>query len=103
MIASTGGADRIRVLDVCGEHLYWVDEAGAQDLLKRGQVHLVRRRGRVRMLQARDDIPAPLTLKLEGRGSAFDHTRYSHRRETPDNPPRVWCLLELARIVMEAA
>ena len=99
MSPSISAPDRLRVVDVCGEHLYWVDELGAQDLLKRGLVRLIRRRGRMRMLQAREDAGPPPQLQLAGRGSGLDHMRYSHRRETVDNPPRVWTLLHSTQIL----
>ena len=82
--------DRLEVRGLDGELLWLADESQARDLLRAGYARLIRRRGCARVLQAvvalqRDD------LRLLGRGSAADHTRYSHDHETPDNPPRVWC------------
>lgn len=95
-------SERFAVVDEAGEHLFWVYEDRAQDLLKEGKVRLVRRKGRARILVARCDVAEPLRLELDGRGSALDHTRYSHRRETRDNPPRVWTLLHTSQILAYA-
>lgn len=90
---AAGGPDRLRVIDAVGAHLFWTDEPGAQDLIRRKLVRLVRRGGRARLLQVRADAPAAAVLELAGRGSGFHALRTVHRRETEDNPPRVWCLL----------
>jgi hypothetical protein len=36
-------------------------------------------------------------MALKGRGTTFDHTRYSHRHETYDNPAGVWTFSKLMR------
>lgn len=87
-------SDRLEVRGLEGELLYSADEFEARDLLRAGCVRLIRRRGCARALQAvvpvrREDI------RLLGRGTALDRTRYSHDHETPTNPPRVWTFTKL--------
>ena len=91
MSPSTGTPQaRIPVIGASGEHLMWVDEDHARQLHKAGEVRIIRRRGNVRILQAATDHRGSWLIPLAGRGTALDHTRYSHRRETETNPPRVW-------------
>jgi len=92
--------ERVAVVDEAGVHLFWADEERAHELLVERKVHLVRRGGRARVLVARPDVAAPLTLRLEGRGSALGGLRTSDKRETEDNPPNVW---RLRRLLLYAA
>jgi hypothetical protein len=82
---------RLPVMDTTGECLFFVDDTGARELLHAGSVRLIRRNGRNRVLLATGEIRRS-ELELLGRGSGLDHVRYSHQRETHDNPARVWCL-----------
>jgi hypothetical protein len=84
-------SDRVEVRGLGGEYLWHADEATCRDLLRLGMARLIRprRQSCVRVLQAivpvrRDEI------RMLGRGTALDRTRYSHDHETPENPPRVW-------------
>ena len=55
----------------------------------------LRNANRHRPESATGELPREIVLK--GRGTSFDHTRYSHNRETEDNPRRVWTLVRLAQ------
>lgn len=90
-------SDRIEVRGLEGEYLWHADEETCRELIRTGKARLIRtgRRNCARVLQAvvslrRDDV------RLLGRGTALDRTRYSHNRETEDNPAKVWTLLHLA-------
>lgn len=74
----------------------WADEDQAHDFLKNREVHLIRRRGRARVLQAVAGWTKPGEVDPLGRGTALDRTRYSHRHEADDNPPNVWTLIRQA-------
>ena len=80
---------RIAVLGRAGEFLFWADEERARDLLKTGEVTLIRSGGRVRVLHASSRLVHAVP---DGRGTGLDNTRYSHNHETQQNPPRVWTL-----------
>ena len=95
MSVEIGADTRIPVLGVSGEHLYWADDEQARELLRAGSARLIRRGGRVRMVQATASYTRTVGLALLGRGTAADHTRYSHDHETPHNPPRVWTFTKL--------
>jgi hypothetical protein len=96
MSASIGTDNyRIAVIGVSGEHLMWADDARARELVKLGQARPIRRKGRDRVLQAVAGWKKPGEVNLSGRGTALDRTRYSHRRETEDNPQNVWTLVRL--------
>ena len=87
-------SDRLEVRGLEGALLDSADEFEARDLLRAGCVRLIRRRGCARVLQAvvpvrREDV------RMLGRGTALDRTRYSHDHETADNPRGVWTLLHL--------
>jgi hypothetical protein len=84
--------NRLPVLDTTGQYLFAVDDVGARELLRRGQCRLIRRRGRDRVLQAVVGLRRDHELRLLGRGTALDRTRYSHNRDNQTNPPRVWTL-----------
>lgn len=78
----------------------WVDDGEARRYIKAGQARFICRRGKVCVLQAvAGEIRKPGEARLVGRGTALDHTRYSHRRETQTNPPRVWAYSHLTRSV----
>ena len=94
MSASNGG--RIAVVDEFGEHLMWADDERARELVKAGEARPIRRKGSVRVLQAAAGWTKPGEADLAGRGTALDHVRYSHRHETPTNPPRVWTFYRFA-------
>jgi len=95
--------DWTAVIGVSGDHIMWADRDLAQRFLKAGKVVLIRRRGRKSILQAlpEAEIRKPGEVRSLGRGTALDHTRYSHRRETDQNPPRVWSHTRLAPSVHE--
>ena len=85
--------DRVPVVTDDGRHVCWADETLARDLLRSRKARLFRRGGAIRMLVVAEGIVA--RLKLEGRGTALDRTRYSHNHETYDNPERCWTLRHL--------
>lgn len=90
---------RISVIGVSGEFLGWATEDEAHLLVRHGQATVVRRRGKIRVVQAVvESIRKPWEVRMLGRGSALDHTRYSHRRETEENPPRVWAFTRVQNL-----
>jgi hypothetical protein len=111
MRVSNGPASRIQVLALSGEHLFWADDEQGRDLLRTGKAQLIRCRGRARILQAVVSLRRDGELRMLGRGTALDRTRYSHNRETEDNPEKVWTLKYLSpslrpvfmRVVSECA
>jgi hypothetical protein len=80
--------------------LGWISEDQARHLISSRQASFGRRNGRVRVLILRDD-PAIVGLVQMlpeipgGRGTALGGQRYSHHRETRDNPANVWTLKKL--------
>jgi hypothetical protein len=102
--------NRLPVLDLTGEVLFFADDHAARELLRLGQVRLIRRRGRDRALQATTEIRRD-EIRLLGRGSGLDHVRYSHRNDAPDNIRGVWAFIHLhpslradfMRVVIERA
>jgi hypothetical protein len=88
--------EKIEVLDSSGRLIFWADEDQARELLKRGQATLVQRKGKARYLLGSDQLTKYGEL-TRGRGNAFTQTRYSHNRETEENPERVWTLVRLPR------
>lgn len=83
---------KLAVLDAANEHVCWLDEHAARDLIKRGEVELLWSKRRVRALRLIDGSAAS-AARL--RGLAPVGTRYSHKHETPDNPANVWTLRHL--------
>jgi hypothetical protein len=78
-----------RLLPVMAGHefCFRADEDRARELLRSGQCRLIRRGRRDRVLAATAGIREPL---LVGKGTACHRVRYSHNRETGQNPPQVW-------------
>lgn len=97
-MSTSEGMDRFRiaVIGVSGDQIGWATEDEAHELVKKGQAHVVRRRGKVRAVQAVvQGICKPWEARILGRGTGLDHKRYTHRRETEANPPRVWTFTRL--------
>lgn len=87
---------RIAVLDDSDCHLFWASESFARELIREHKVNLIRRGNRTVALRSVAGARAEI-LELAGRGTALGGVRYSHQRETPENPPGVWTLRRLAR------
>ena len=85
---------RIALVDTHGSHLMWCDEQTARELIKARKARLIRKNGYPRMLIASQGQREFGSL-TGGRGTALDKTRYSHNRETRDNPEGVWTLKRL--------
>ena len=85
----------IAVIDGEGEHLFWASEERAQELVRSGEATPIRRRGVGRILVVREDRRNDAAA-MRGRGTGFDHQRYSHDHETEDNPRGVWTFVHLA-------
>ena len=94
---------RIAVLDASGAHLFWASEQKAHELVAAHQVTLIRRHGRTIALRAVSDATEAILENAAGRGSALGGQRYSHCRETHENPPRVWMLRRLVLSLPEKA
>lgn len=88
--------DRLAVIDEFGVHQMWVDDARARELVRAREVRVIRRKGCARVLQVVAGWQKPGRVDPLGRGTALDRTRYSHHRETEDNPPNVWTLVRQA-------
>lgn len=88
--------EKLSVIDAAGEHLFWVTEDQARDMVRKGQVTVIRRKGSVRALRATSAFDLAYRNIATGRGTALDKTRYSHNRESEDNPEKVWTLRHLA-------
>jgi hypothetical protein len=89
------------VIDTAGTLLFFVDDTRGRELLRAHKARLIRRNGRDRALLATGEIRRG-ELRLLGRGLGLDHVRYSHRRETEDNPRNCWTLVrQPSRAVFE--
>ncbi len=88
--------EKLSVIDADGEHLFWVSEDQARDMVRKGQVTVIRRKGSVRALRATSAFDLAYRNLATGRGTALDKTRYSHNHESEDNPEKVWTLRHLA-------
>jgi hypothetical protein len=93
----TSYPEKLAVRNAEGEHLFWCDEDAARDLVKAGKVAIVRRAGRVRFLEAHSHQLTQFGVIDGGRGTALDKTRYSHHRDTDENPEGVWTLVHIPR------
>jgi hypothetical protein len=74
----------------------WIDEHEARELIKTRQAELLRTKKRIRALRLISGATATIARPIE-RGSGPRPTRYSHNRETIDNPPKVWTLVHLPK------
>jgi hypothetical protein len=87
--------EKLPVVDSLGNFMFWADEEKARSLIHERKVTLLRGRsgGEIRKLQV---IPGE-----EEAVSAADFrymgTRYSHSRETEENPKNCWTLKKLPR------
>lgn len=88
-------ASRVALLDVTGTHVEFLDEDDARRLVKQGKVEVLgtKNRGRaVRMLPGKT-LSADERLPAIRSGPA--RRKYSHHRETRDNPCGVWTLVHI--------
>lgn len=80
----------IPVVNGAGELLCWADDATGRELLRTKRASALHtRRGRIKALRSVDDAEL-----LRG-GSTPRPARYSHDRETGDNPHGCWTLVHL--------
>jgi hypothetical protein len=87
---------KMEVVDHSGNHLLWADDELAHELLHRGQVR-ISRRGKTRLLVSTTDQSEFWGNFTGDRGTLFAATRYSHNKETKDNPPGVWTFKHLPK------
>lgn len=82
----------IELIDDDGFHVCWLDESAAHEMLAQKRAEsLVTKRGRLKALRATPET------KLTASGSGPRPARYSHDRETRDNPRGCWTLIRLPR------
>ncbi len=88
-------ADRVALLDEQNRHLRWLTEDEARDLVREGQVVVLGTRRKVHAVRLRSDRPPSLaeTIAMHRPGPA--RRKYSHNRETRDNPAGVWTLVRI--------
>lgn len=89
---SSGPACRrlIELIDDAGDHVAWLEDEAARELLRQKRAEsLVTKRGRIKALRATAET------KVIAGGSGPRPTRYSHDRETTDNPRGCWTLIRL--------
>jgi hypothetical protein len=79
--------DVLPVLDKLGGFLFWADEDLARSLVRKHQVRICRTKNKVRALQALQELTA---IKDEKRCSMVKFFGIPNRRETEENPARVW-------------
>jgi hypothetical protein len=83
---------KLAVLDDAGAHLFWADEDQARKLLRDQKVELLRtKKGRVLGLRA---IGLPTLVK--SKPPNLVGKRYSHNRETEQNPRGCWELIRIS-------
>jgi hypothetical protein len=80
-------------MDRSGKTLHYVTASEARSLIAGGTVTAVGNKSTIRALKlnAGEDRSREITL------SAYAGQKYSHKRETDDNPPGVWTLKRLAK------
>lgn len=89
-------AERLEVLGAEGEHVRWVDEEQARDLVKRGVAAVRRTKRRIRALQL-----VPAAARIDEAGGRRDlknrglQAGAAHACETQKNPRGVWTIEKL--------
>ena len=91
-------SDRIAVVDLEGQIVFWATETDARQLVQKGQATVIRKKGRVRFLRATSAFDQAHRNLCGGRGDGLHLQRYSHNHETPENPEKVWVLRRLAKV-----
>lgn len=89
--------DMVPVLDLAGGFLFWADETLARKLVSLHQVKICRTPKKVRALQAIVVTKDLADLKPCSRAALFG---IPHKRETEDNPARVWTQDKMGRSSM---
>jgi hypothetical protein len=79
--------DMVPVLDLAGGFIFWADETLARKLVGLHQVKICRTPKKIRALQAVVSTADLTDSKPCSRAALFG---IPHRRETDDNPARVW-------------
>ena len=91
-------AARLEVLGAEGEHVRWVDEEQARNLVKRGVATVRRTKRRIRALQL-----VPTAARIDDAGGRRDlknrglQAGAAHARETNKNPRGVWTIERLPK------
>jgi hypothetical protein len=79
--------DLLPVLDPLGGFIFWADEHKARAMLREKQVVILRRKTKIRGLQV---IVDPNVMSIDQICSQNRFFGLPHRRDTHDNPARVW-------------
>ena len=84
-------ADRIAFIDADGQHVSWLNEDEARELVRSGRASFLGTRKKIRCIQAAASGPDQGPPARPGAA----RRKYSHRRETEENPAGVWTLIRL--------
>jgi hypothetical protein len=88
-----GGDDRLPVKDRSGETLFYVSLATAKRMLSNGRVTALGSKKIIRALQVGSDFDISKVMTI----SAYVGQKYSHKRETDQNPAGVWTMKRLSK------
>lgn len=88
-------SDRVALLDEHNRHVRWLTEDEARDLVRESQVVVLGTRRKIHAVRLRSDRPPSVaeTIAMHRPGPA--RRKYSHNRETRDNPAGVWTLVRI--------
>lgn len=88
-------AERVLLLDEHSRPVRWLTEDEARELVRQEQVVVLGTRRKIHAVRLRPDRPPTVDERIAMHRPGPARRRYSHNRETADNPAGVWTLVRI--------